>query len=474
MKRFIVFIYCTFLTFNLSLNAQTKIKIDSSKTGKLTAKESKMILNLIKSDSLKIPTTTALQQEIYKLNPDLIYKYRLDSISSEVSLDYNDDVQQQIDLFLAKRKVDVGKMVYLGKYYFPIFEKALSSYDVPLEFKYLPIVESSMNPFAVSRVGATGLWQFMYTTGKVYGLTIDNYVDERRDPIAASYAAAAYLKEAYNDLGDWLLALASYNCGKGNVTRAIARAGGGKKSFWDIQPYLPRETQSYVPAFIAANYMMNYYNRYSDIVVNDDVPIKPDSVYINSYVSLSKIAKAININASDLKNLNPMYKKDLVNGSFNSPKKLIIPKATVKNYPELFAALNSNEESTIKVINASMSSNVKKEEAIYHTVNKGESLGKIALRFDVEVQDLKVWNKLKSNVIVPGQKLLVKPAAVTTSKQADKTNKVNYIAYTVKKGDSLAAIVEKFGNTTIENIKLLNNLKSNVLSIGMILKISNN
>lgn len=473
MKRLVVFIYCTFLTFNLTLYAQTKIKIDSAKTGKLTSKQSKMILNLIKSDSLKIPTSIALQQEIYRLNPDLIYKNRLDSISSIVSLDYNEDVQNQINLYLAKKKVNIGKMVYLGKYYFPIFEKALLAYRVPLEFKYLPIVESSMNPFAVSRVGATGLWQFMYTTGKVYGLTIDNYVDERRDPVAASYAAAAYIRQAYDDLGDWLLALASYNCGKGNVTKAIERAGGGKKTFWDIQPYLPRETRSYVPAFIAANYMMNYYSRYDDIVVADDIPVKPDSIYINSYVSFSKIAKAININTTDLKNLNPMYKKDLINGSVNAPKKLIIPKITSRNYPELFAALNNADETTIKVINASLSPNTIKEKAIYHTVHNGENLGKIALQFKVEVQDLKVWNQLKSNVIVPGQKLIIKPELVKST-QPEKTEKIDYITYKVKAGDSLSGIVERFENVSIEGIKMLNDLKSNVLSIGMILKIYTN
>ncbi|MBU0696541.1 MAG: transglycosylase SLT domain-containing protein [Bacteroidetes bacterium] len=474
MKRLIVFIYCTFLTFNLTLYAQTKIKIDSAKTGKLTLKESKMILNLIKSDSIKLPTNTALQREIYRLNPDLIYKYRLDSISSEVSLDYNEDVQNQINLYLAKKKVNIGKMVYLGKYYFPIFEKALLAYRVPLEFKYLPIVESSMNPFAVSRVGATGLWQFMYTTGKVYGLAIDNYVDERRDPVAASYAAAAYIRQAYNDLGDWLLALASYNCGKGNVTRAIERAGGGKKTFWDIQSYLPRETRSYVPAFIAANYMMNYYTRYDDIIVADDVPVKPDSIYINSYVSLSKIASAININATDLKNLNPMYKKDLINGSVSAPKKLIIPKVTSRNYPELFAALNDTDESTINVINASLTSpKIIKEKATYHTVNNGENLGKIALQFKVEVQDLKVWNQLKSNVIVPGQKLIIKPESVKST-QSEKIKKTDYITYKVKAGDSLSGIVERFENISIEGLKTLNNLKSNVLSIGMILKIYTN
>lgn len=474
MKRIIVFIYCTLLILHFSANAQTKIKSDSVKLGKLSPKELKIIKKLLKSDSVRLTNNTALQAEIYKFNPNLIYKYRLDSIPSTVSLDYNEDVQQQIDLFLNKRKELIARMVTLGKYYFPIFEKALASYQVPKEFEYLPIIESSMNPFAVSRVGATGLWQFMYTTGKLYDLTIDNYQDERRDPVAASYAAAAYLRDAYNELGDWLLALASYNCGKGNVTRAIQRAGGGKKTFWEIQRYLPYETRNYVPAFIAANYMMNFYYRYDDIVIDREHQIIADSVYVNKYLSISKIAKAIEVNPETLRDLNPVYKKDVINGSENAPKRLIVPVSAYKNFPQFFEAMNSETANkTVKIFNVSEVPNAVVPKTTTHIVRKGENLGKIAIEYHVEVQDLKVWNHLKSTTIVPGQRLVVKILAEqSTAKETVKpVQKTGYYTYKVKSGDTLSEIADRFENATIKSIKQLNNLKSSILSVGMILKI---
>lgn len=473
MKRIIVFICCTLLTLHFSVYAQKQIKTDSTKLGKLSPKELKIIKNLLKSDSVHL-SNSALQAEIYKFNPNLIYKYRLDSIPSTVSLDYNDDVQQQIDVFLTKRKDQISRMVTLGKYYFPIFEKALASYQVPKEFEYLPIIESSMNPFAVSRVGATGLWQFMYTTGKIYGLNIDYYQDERRDPVAASYAAAAYLRDAYNELGDWLLALASYNCGKGNVMRAIQRAGGGKKTFWEIQRFLPRETRNYVPAFIAANYMMNYYNRYDDIVIDNDNRIKADSVYVNKYLSISKIAKAIEVNPKTLRELNPVYKKDVINGSANSPKRLIIPVSAYKNFPQFFEAMNSEDaDKTVKVFNASEVPDAVVPKTTTHIVKRGENLGRIAIRYHVEVQDLKVWNHLKSTMIVPGQRLVIQilPDKSTAKSISTHTKKSGYYTYKVKSGDTLSEIAERFENATIKSIKQLNNLKSSILSVGMILKI---
>ena len=349
MRKALVSIVCLSFLLNFSAFAQKKIKSDSSKITALSLKESRIIRNLVSTDSSILPSAISLQTEILKYNPNLIYKYRLDSIKATVPLDYNPYVQTYIDIFLTKRKEEMGKMINLGQYYFPIFEQALAAYKIPQEFKYLPIIESSMNPMAVSRVGATGLWQFMYTTGKVYGLTIDNYVDERKDPIAASYAAAAYLKDAYNQFGDWLLALAAYNCGAGNVSRAMIKAGGSS-NFWDIHPFLPSETRNYVPAFIAANYMMNYYHHYQDIKIDKDVVLNTDSVYVNKYVSFNKIAQALNMNAVELQNLNPSYKKNLINGSISAPKRLIIPKVTSKYYADFFAALNTDENSAIKVV----------------------------------------------------------------------------------------------------------------------------
>ncbi|TKC00999.1 LysM peptidoglycan-binding domain-containing protein [Pedobacter cryophilus] len=471
MRKFIFWfiILCCFATADVI--SQTKIKNDTLKTVTLTPRESRIIKNLVSADTAFIAGEINLQTEILKFNPNLIYKYRLDSIKSAVSLDYNPYVQTYIDIFLTKRKDEMGKMINLGQYYFPIFEQALAAYKIPQEFKYLPIIESSMNPMAVSRVGATGLWQFMYTTGKVYGLTIDNYVDERRDPIAASYAAAAYLRDAYNQFGDWLLALAAYNCGAGNVSRAMLKAGGSS-NFWDIHPFLPNETRNYVPAFIAANYMMNYYHRYQDIKVDKDVVLHTDSVYVNKYVSFNKIAQALNMDAIELQNLNPSYKKNLINGSVSSPKRLIIPKVTSKYYADFFEALNTDENTAIKVVSVIDRPIINQQKAQKHLVKKGENLISIANSYDVEAQDLKVWNQLKSYQIVPGQILIVNKTAL---KEIPKKNiEPTYITYKVKTGDTLSEIAKKFENATIGSIKELNNLKSSLLSVGMFLKIYKN
>lgn len=470
MKKAILIICCVFFLFKLDANAQVKIKQDSLKIGRLTPQESRIIRNLLKLDTAFVPSNINLQVEVLKYNPNLIYKYRLDSIQSTVPLDYNSYVQTYIDLFLNKRKDEMGNMLTLGKYYFPIFEKALATYNIPEEFKYLPIIESSMNPMAVSRVGATGLWQFMYTTGKGYGLKIDDYVDERRDPIASSYAAAAYLRDAYADFGDWLLALASYNCGKGNVARAIAKAGGSS-NFWDIQSYLPAETRNYVPAFIAANYMMKYYTKYPSIhVVESIIPL--DSIYVSKYVSFSKIALALNIDTEELQNLNPVYKKNLVNGSSASPKRLIIPKVAYNECASLFEALNGdNNNLEAKFSVAAMKPAMSSEKEIIHLVKKGETLIAIANYYQVEVQDLKVWNRLKSLSIVPGQKLSVNHIAVS-EKSVKKIEPSNYLVYQVKKGDTLIEIAKRFENATIESIREINKLKSSMLTIGMFLKIN--
>ncbi len=467
MKKTIALITSIILLISLSSSAKEKLKLDTLKKVKLSVSEAKLIKNLIKIDTIFDPANLNLQLELFKYNPNLIYKYRLDSLNAKVPMDYNSYVQTYIDVFLTKRNEEVGHMINLGKYYFPIFEKALAAYHVPPEFKYLPIIESSMNPMAVSRVGATGMWQFMYTTGRVYGLNIDNYVDDRKDPIAASYAAAAYLRDAYNELGDWLLALASYNCGKGNVTRAIAKAGGAR-SFWEIQGYLPNETRNYVPAFIAANYIMNYYGKHSQIKLSNETILKTDSVYVNKFISFDKIASALNLEANDIQNLNPSYKKLLINGTKENPKRLIIPKLTYTDYTKFFDALNADEDESIKIVNV-IQQPTKPFKTITHTVKQGENLNRIADNYRVEVQDIKVWNNLPNYNISIGQKLVVNKPIEEVIKPTEQ--KSDLLAYKVKAGDTLSSIAERFENVTIQSIKELNGLKSSILTIGAILKI---
>jgi membrane-bound lytic murein transglycosylase D len=346
-------------------------------------------------------------------NYNFAYKNRLDSIQKSIPLTYNEYVQKYIDIY-SGRKDMIGKMLGLSAYYFPIFEQALKNYDVPEELKYLPIIESSMNPQAVSRVGATGLWQFMFSTARGYGLHVDNFVDERKDPIQASYAAGAYFRDAYAELGDWLLAIAAYNCGTGNVNRAIDKAGS--RDFWEIRPYLPLETRNYVPAFIAALYIMNCPQMHQIKSQASELALKTDTVQVSRFVSLASLAQAMNMNESTLANLNPSYKKKIINGTLESPKRIIMPAVSLENYAMIYDVLNnSSVDVDMRVIMASNDDrrrhhkrNGKSTTALsFHKVKRGQSLKEIAARYNVEVQDLRVWNGLKGNTIVPGQRLIV-------------------------------------------------------------------
>lgn len=359
-------------------------------------------------------------------NYNFTYKKRLDSIQREIPLPYNESVQRYIDVY-SSRKDMMGKMLGLSEYYFPIFENALKAYNIPQELKYLPIIESSMNSHAISRVGATGLWQFMFSTAKGYGLNMDNFVDERKDPIQASYAAAAYFRDAYTQLGDWLLAIAAYNCGTGNVTRAIAKAHS--RDFWAIRPYLPLETRNYVPAFIAALYVMNCPDKHQIKLQKSLFAIKTDTIQVSRFVSLTELAQAMQMEEDDLCTLNPSYKKRIVNGSPESPKRIIMPKVDLASFANIYEVLNNNtlDTETRVILAANDDRRIhhqkrvvtpKKAETVYHKVGPGQNLSIIADQYHVEVQDLKVWNKLKSTSLVPGQKLIVSKRSALKNEEA--------------------------------------------------------
>ena len=243
-----------------------------------------------------------------------VYIERLKRIPSVMELPYNDVVQKFIDRYSGRLRYSVSYMLGACNFYMPIFEEALEAYGLPLELKYLPVIESALNPKAVSRVGATGLWQFMLVTGKQYGLEVNSLVDERRDPVKASYAAAHYLSDLYKIFGDWSLVIASDNCGPGNINKAIHRAGG-KKDYWQIYPYLPKETRGYVPAFIAANYIMTYYSDHNICALNTRLPAKTDTIMVNRNVHLSQIAGVLGLDLEMLRALNPSYRRDIVPGT---------------------------------------------------------------------------------------------------------------------------------------------------------------
>lgn len=366
--------------------------------------------DLIINDTIPVPV---LPETPSFYNHNYGYKSRLDSIQKMVPLSYNEHVQKYIDIY-SGRKDMMGKMIGLSEYYFPVFEKALKYYNIPEEIKYLPVIESSMNAHAVSRVGATGLWQFMFATAKDYGLNMDNFVDERKDPIQASYAAAAYFRDAYEQLGDWLLAIAAYNCGMGNVKRAMLKADS--QDFWEIRRYLPTETRNYVPAFIAAIYVMNYPGEHQIKAQKSPFVKGTDTIHVNRFVSLPQLAEALSIDEGALCSLNPSYKKKIVNGTEIEPKRIIIPKVNMAQFAQIYDVLNNTElDVNPNVVLASNDDRRRKKKIVerplaaifYHKVSRGQTLSAIANKYHVEVQDLKVWNGLKSSSIVPGQKLKI-------------------------------------------------------------------
>lgn len=264
---------------------------------------------------------------------------RLRKMNTVIEMPFNNVVRQFIDRYTNRMRRSVSTWLGSINFYTPIFEQALESYNVPLELKYLPIIESALNPKAVSRVGATGLWQFMLATGKQYGLRVNSLVDDRRDPIRASYAAAKYLRDLFRIFGDWTLAIAAYNCGPENVNKAIRRSGGAM-DYWKIYPYLPSETRGYVPAFIAANYVMTYYCDHNICPMLTTLPEHTDTVVVNHNVSLSSISKFCDIDINMLRELNPQYRRDLVNG-LNEPSTIRMPIAAINRYVE--------QEDTIKL-----------------------------------------------------------------------------------------------------------------------------
>ncbi|WP_421941546.1 transglycosylase SLT domain-containing protein [Pedobacter sp.] len=462
IKKLLFTSICALLGLVTYTSAQQTLKLDSLPKG-----QNNIFIN---TDTIAMPQVI---ENPLMMSQNYIYKLRLDSISKSVPLPYNEYVQQYIDIY-AKRKDMFGKMLGLSNYYFPIFEKALKEYNIPTEIKYLTIVESQMNPHAISRVGATGIWQFMFGTGKAYGLKMDNFVDERKDPIQASYAAAAYFRDAFEELGDWLLAIAAYNCGKGNVTRAIDKAGS--RDFWEIRQFLPKETRNYVPAFIAAMYVMNYPGKHQINAQACNMFLKTDTVQTNRFVSLEMLAKALNVDETALFALNPSYKKKIVNGTEDEPKRIVMPKLKGIDFASVYEVLNNDAEVDMRIIQASTDDvrELRKKRVVtagknmvYHKVTPGQNLTAVALKYGVEVQDLKVWNGLKSKTIVPGQKLKVYTKNRNTLKAP-----ASFLSYKVQAGDTLSGIAEKFNGATVQSIRKDNGLSKASLQPGMILKIS--
>lgn len=417
---------------------------------------------------------------------DSIYIGRLHNMPSFMELSYNHVVRSYIDMYADRKRSQVAYMLALGDYYFPMFEQMLDKYGLPLELKYLPVIESALNPIAVSKAGATGLWQFMLKTGKGYGLEINSLVDERRDPIKSSEAAARYLKDLYTIYQDWNLVIAAYNCGPGNVNKAIARSGG-KRDYWEIYFHLPRETRGYVPAFIAANYIMTYYSDHNICPVRVDDYVAVDTVHVSEEIHLQQISDMLDIPLTQLRRLNPQFKRDIIPGNYKSYAlnlptikmiAFIDQKDSITNYRRSeFLTHRLSTDSYISNNNISTSDGAN----VYYKIQRGDNLSKIAQRNGVTVSQLKSWNNLKSSHITVGKRLIVNKRQIETPKSSPEESQallaqtdneqhpaenrsVNQY-YRVRKGDTLSGIAQK-NNVTVSQLKAWNGLNSAELSIG--------
>ncbi len=431
---------------------------------------------------------------------DMVYEARLAKLDalSPFDLQYNTYVQGYIDMYTLRRREQVSRMMALSQFYFPMFEELLDKYNLPLELKYLAICESALNPMAKSRSAAMGLWQFMYPTGKMFGLKVSSYVDERCDPYKSTTAACEYFQYLYGLFGDWQMVLAAYNGGPGTVNKAIRRSGG-KKTYWEIRPYLPTETQGYVPAFIAVNYVMNYTSEHN---IRSAIPKKTflevDTVTVKKQLSFSQISSMLDIPEDELLYLNPCYRKRVIPVVPEEPSFLTLPSnkigAFINNEVNLYNYLKPD----------TLSEDILTSQEItkIHIIKKGEGLTAIAKKYGCTAANIKTWNGMSSNKLKPGKKLTIylhekkavekktivknaeekilisiyktpPPPPVSeadensTSKAASKETKF----YTIKKGDSLYSIAQKH-NTTVEEIKRLNNFGVNYnLLPGKIIKI---
>ena len=349
------------------------------------------------------------------INPtfsDSIYIDRLSRMPVIMEMPYNDIVRKFIDTYTIRLRNQVSFMLSACNFYMPIFEEALDAYNLPLELKYLPIIESALNPSAVSRAGATGLWQFMLTTGKLYGLESNSLVDERRDPIKATWAAARYLKDMYNIYKDWNLVIAAYNCGPGNVNKAIRRAGG-KTDYWAIYNYLPRETRGYVPAFIAANYVMTYYCKHNICPMETNIPQATDTVQVSRNLHFEQIADICHIPLEEIKSLNPQYKRNIVPGN-SKPYTLRLPTEAISSFIDNQDTIYSHRSTelfknrrTVASVGTRSKATAGDGELTYYKIKQGDTLGTIARKFGVSVRQLRSWNGLRNNNIRAGRRLKI-------------------------------------------------------------------
>jgi len=430
-----------------------------------------------------------------------LLKKRLKHLNSKSAfeIEYNQGLENIIKYYLKNRKRSFERLIGLSEYYFPVFEEHLAKYNVPLEIKYLAIVESALNPRAVSHMGATGLWQFMYGTGKQYKLDIDTFVDERSDLLKSTEAACQYMTQMYEIFGDWDLVLASYNAGPGNVAKAIRRSGG-KQNYWNIRPFLPKETQGYVPAFLATMYVFEYHKEHGISPKKFDYnPMLTDTIQVKSKMTFKQLSDLLDISVEELQFLNPSYKRDLIPHVKNKKHYVRLPLDKV-------ALFTSNEDKVYAYINYNFNLRERPNEQVStawaattmktHTVRKGESLGVIARKYGVSVEQLRKLNNIKGNNLAVGKKIKVEtqiqsavaaapksqpkpqpksqPVAVVDSSKTNQQvvlNQTSTALHTVSKGETLNQLSQKY-QVSVDDLKTWNSLESSSIKIGAQLIVS--
>lgn len=429
------------------------------------------------------PDFEMLERDTLKSSiPDSIYIERLNRLNSFIPIQFNHYVRNNIILYTEKMPKVTANIISLSTYYLPIIEGIFDMYDLPKELKAMAMIESAFNPKAVSRARARGMWQFMHYTARLYDLDMTSFVDERYDPYKSCHAAARYLRDSYNIFGDWSLAIASYNCGAGNVLKAIRRSGG-KTDFWDIYNYLPRETRGYVPIFFAALYTLKYYPEHGIVPQQSSLPAHVDTIHVNRMLHFQQISDVIGIPMEELRQINPQYLHDIIPGT----EKTYILRLP-HNYTMQFV---NNEESIYSYKDTLFFSDVAikkvKERGgtegsmTTHTVRSGETLGGIARKYRTTVSNIKRWNNLRSDMIRVGQKLRIGGSAAS-SKSSSSTKasgsttgtatKDGYITYTVKKNDTLYGIASQFSGVTLNSLLKLNGFtQSTKIYPGMVIKI---
>ncbi len=447
----------------------------------------------------------SIPEELRNYLPDSLYISRLQAIDSFLPLPYNETVRNLIGLYTIRKRELTSYILGLSKYYFPIFEEALERYNLPYELKYLPIIESALNPIARSRAGAVGLWQFMVGTAKLYGLEVNSFIDERSDPIKSSDAAARYLRDLYAIYGDWHVVIAAYNCGPGNINKAVRR-NGGKQSYWAIYHSLPRETRGYIPVFIAASYMVHYAKQHKLEAAEPAFKVITDTIKVHNYLNFGQLAAVMNISVEELRQLNPQYRRDIIPARPDKPYILKLPNdavsAFIDNENQIFAYDRDRyfpNNQLVPLKSSGHSSKVVSVDGmreITHVVRSGENLGLIASKYRVTINDLRAWNNFRKKTLqigqriaiyVPGKSLKNKEAviekpkigqqelannssgvkenktdnpAVVTDSKGESAASGEYILYIVQRGDSLFTIAKKFPGITDADLRAFNNIRN--------------